>query len=192
MMRLQKTLSTLTLGCALFATTISVADDRGPRVARLLWQDRDKDVLMWGEVHAGAKWIVSASPVKGFPKLDLEKQDLVQMEHAAGHLLVGVRDNDDGKFQSGWITVDTGVREEPHGDHSHWKFVSSPSVKSSRLDADQGNPAHLYLYNGQFYMANDKKNGFTQLDPMDLANKPAAECGRFIAAGSLSSSKADR
>ncbi len=183
MMRLQKTLSTLTLGCALFATTISVADDRGPRVARLLWQDRDKDVLMWGEVHAGAKWIVSASPVKGFPKLDLEKQDLVQMEHAAGHLLVGVRDNGDGKFQSGWITVDTGVREEPHGDHSHWKFVSSPSVKSSRLDADQGNPAHLYLYNGQFYMANDKKNGFTQLDPMDLANKPAAECGRFIAGG---------
>lgn len=157
--------------------------NRGPRVARVLWQDRDKDALMWGEVHAGEKWIVSASPVKGFPKLDVEKQDLVQMEHAAGHLLIGVRDNDDGKFQSGWIAVDTGVREEPHGDHSHWNFVSSPSVKSSRLDTEQGNPAHLYLYNDHFYMANDKKNGFTQINPKDLVAKPAAECGTFFPGG---------
>ncbi len=181
--KMQTFLSAWVLGCAFGTTTISVADDRGPRVARLLWQDRDKDVLMYGEVHAGEKWIVSASPVKGFPKLDVEKQDLVQMEHAGGHLLIGVRDNDDGKFQSGWITVDTGVREEPHGDHSHWKFVSAPSVKSSRLDTEQGNPAHLYLYNGNFYMANDKKNGFTQLDPKDLAARPAEQCGSFFTGG---------
>ncbi len=159
------------------------ASDRGPRVARVLWQDLEKDTLMWGEVHAGEKWIVSASPVKNFPKLDVEKQDLVQMKHAAGHLLVGVRDNDDGKFQSGWVTVDTGVREEPHGDHSHWKFVSAPSVKHSRLDTDQGNPAHLYLYNGHFFMANDKKNGFTHIDPKDLVTKPAQECGAFFNGG---------
>ncbi len=162
---------------------LAIADDPGPRVARVLWQDRDKDVLMWGEVHSGEKWIVSASPVKNFPKLDPEKQDLVQMEHAAGYLLVGVRDNDDGKYQSGWIVIDTGVREEPHGDHSDWKFVSSPLVKSSRLDADQGNPAHLYLYNDHFYLANDRKNGFTQIDPKELDSKPAQECGTFCAGG---------
>lgn len=159
------------------------ADDLGPRVARVIWQDRDKDVLMWGEVHAGDKWVVSASPLKGFPGLNVEKQDLVQMEHAEGHLLVGVRDNDDGKFQSGWIVIDTGVREEPHGDHSHWKFVSAPSTKSSRLDAGQGNPAHLYLYNDHFYMANDKKNGFTHINPKDLISKPASECGVFFSGG---------
>lgn len=181
--KIQTLLSAWVLACAVGTTSMSVADDRGPRVARLLWQDRDKDVLMYGEVHAGEKWIVSASPVKGFPKLDVEKQDLVQMEHAGGHLLIGVRDNDEGKFQSGWITVDTGVREEPHGDHSHWKFVSAPSVKSSRLDTEQGNPAHLYLYDGNFYMANDKKNGFTQLDPKDLATKPAEQCGAFFTGG---------
>ena len=69
------------MGCVLLSP-VAIADDPGPRVARVLWQDRDKDVLMWGEVHGGEKWIVSASPVKGFPKLDTEKQDLVQMEHA--------------------------------------------------------------------------------------------------------------
>jgi hypothetical protein len=164
-------------------TSMAGAQERGPRVARVIWQDRDKDVLMWGEVHAGEKWIVSASPVRNFPGLNVEKQDLVQMEHAEGHLLVGVRDNDDGKFQSGWIAVDTGVREEPHGDHSHWKFVASPSVKGSRLDTDHGNPAHLYLYNGMFYMANDRKNGFTQIAPKDIASKPAEQCGVFFPGG---------
>ncbi|MBC7967163.1 MAG: hypothetical protein H7Z17_14715, partial [Fuerstia sp.] len=170
------------VGCILLSR-LANADDHGPRVARVLWQDRDKDTLMWGEVHGGEKWIVSASPVKDFPTLDPEKQDLMQMEHAEGHLLVGVCDNDDGKFQSGWVAVDTGVREEPHGNHSHWNFVSSPSVKSSRLDAEQGNPAHLYLYNGHFYMANDKKNGFTHIDPKDLIAKPAKDCGTFCTGG---------
>ena len=182
MNRLEKIFIALSFGCVLLSPAAH-ADDRGPRVARVLWQDRDKDTLMWGEVHGGEKWIVSASPVKDFPKLDLEKQDLVQMEHAEGHLLVGVRDNDDGKFQSGWVAVDTGVREEPHGNHSHWNFVSSPSVKSSRLNADQGNPAHLYVYNGHFYMANDKKNGFTQIAPKDLMSKPAKDCGTFCTGG---------
>ena len=177
-----RTAVALGLGLAFFSQACD-AGDRGPRIARVLWQDRDKDTLMWGEVHGGEQWIVSASPVKDFPKLDREKQDLVQMEHAEGHLLVGVRDNEDGKFQSGWVAVDTGVREEPHGDHSHWKFVGLPSVRGSRLDTEQGNPAHLYLYNGHFYMANDKKNGFTHLNPKDLLAKPAKECGNFFAGG---------
>ena len=180
--RLEKTFIALTFGCVLLSP-VAHADERGPRIARVLWQDRAKDTLMWGEVHGGEKWIVSASPVKDFPKLDVEKQDLGQMKKAEGHLLVGVRDNDDGKFQSGWVSVDTGVREEPHGNHSHWNFVSSPTVKSSRLDAEQGNPAHLYVYNGHFYMANDKKNGFTHIDPKDLIAKPAKDCGTFFTGG---------
>jgi hypothetical protein len=182
MHKLVRTAIMFSMGYSLLLS-VAAADDRGPRVARVLWQDRDKDTLMWGEIHGGEKWVVSASPVKGFPTLDKEKQDLVQMEQTAGHLLVGVRDNDDGKFQSGWVAVDTGVREEPHGDHSHWKFMSSPSVKSSRLDTEQGNPAHLYLYNSHFYMANDKKNGFTHIDPKDLVTKSATDCGTFFSGG---------
>lgn len=178
----KKTTSVWLFGYMLFSL-VTNADDRGPRVARVLWQNRDTGSLMWGEIHGGEKWIVSASPVKDFPKLDVKKQNLVQMDHAAGMLLVGVRDNDDGKYQSGWVAVDTGVREEPHGDHSHWKFVSSPSVKSSRIDTNQGNPAHLYLYNDHFYMANDTKNGFTQICPGDLAEKPASDCGLFFSGG---------
>jgi len=138
---------------------------------------------MWGEVFSGEQWVVTASPVKGFPKLDVEKQDLVQMEQAEGMLLVGVRDNDDGKHQSGWVAVDTGVRETPHGNHSDWTYPTVPMVKGSRLDADQGNPAHLYLYNGTFFMANDSKNGFTHLAPSELMTKACADCGTFCNGG---------
>lgn len=172
----------LLLGLTL-VTSHAGAADRGPRVARILWQDRDTETLMWGEVHGGDKWIVSASPVKNFPKLNLEKQSLKHMKASQGCLLIGVRDTDGGKFQSGWVSVDTGVREEPHGDHSHWKFVSTPSVKSNRLDAEQGNPAHVYVYNGHFYVANDKKNGFTHIDPKDLMTRPAQECGAYFSGG---------
>ena len=66
------------MGHAMLLSPVSNADDRGPRVARVLWQDRAKDTLMWGEVHGGEKWVVSASPIKNFPKIDGEKQDLVQ------------------------------------------------------------------------------------------------------------------
>lgn len=176
-------LTTMLLLSAFTLAERGQAGDRGPRVARVLWQDRSKDTLMWGEVHAGEKWIVSASPVDGFPKLDLEKQDLVQMEHARGVLLVGVRDEEKGAHQSGWVAVDTGVREEPHGDHSHWEFKGTPSVKCSKLDKEQGNPAHLYLYDGQYYLANDTRNGFTQLKPEELMKASGGYAGNFFSGG---------
>ena len=48
--RLENTIVALCLGWVLFSS-VAQADDRGPRIARVLWQDRDKETLMWGEVH---------------------------------------------------------------------------------------------------------------------------------------------
>lgn len=178
-------------GCVLLFLSVLVFNmtavvngaDYGPQVARLLWQDRDKGALRWGSVHAGQKWVVTAADVKGFPQLDTEKQSLTQMRQVDGLLLMGVRDNDQGRFQSGWIAVDTGVRKEAHGDHFHWRFMGAPAVKGSRLDAEQGNPAHLYVYNNIFYMAQDAKGGFTQLTPKDLAARPAQYSSSFRSGG---------
>lgn len=159
----------------------ATAADHGPRVARMLWQDHERGTLMWGEVHAGQKWVITASPVKGFPKLDAEKQLLGQMQQAEGFLLAGVRDIQNGTFQSGWVAVDTGVREQPHGDHSHWNFIAFPAVRGNQLNAEQGNPAQVSLYNGVFYVAHDGKLGFTRISPKDLASKPAKDCEKFFA-----------
>lgn len=155
----------------------------GNPVARLLWQNRETEAMHWGEVHAGPTMIVSAAPVKGFPKLEVDQQSLTPMELLDSMLLVGVRDSSDGGFQSGLVAIDTGMREEPHGNHSHWKFAAAPSVKQTLLDQNQGNPAHLSVYDGRFYVAGDRRNGFLQISPKDLAAGSPKSTAGFYAGG---------
>lgn len=118
---------------------------------------------------------MAGTTVDGFPKIDTDKCDLVQMQQAGGVLLTGVRDEEEGTVQSGWIAIDCGVDKEAHGDHFHWQFQRKPSVKTSKLGTDQGNPAHLYVYGDRFYIANDSKNGFTAIDPAALLKGKAAD-----------------
>ncbi len=125
-------------------------------ITRVFIQDPEKLTLMWADLLAQEPLTFSpAKPVEGFPQLDPERQSLVQMAVSAGKIMVGVRDDEDGEFQCGWVLVDTGVEEEEHGDHSHWYYNSAPKVIASRLDQSQGNLAHLYCYDGVFYLAND-------------------------------------
>ena len=159
-------LSCIALIAALILVT-SVSPVQAQRVrtkviTRIFWQDRDTDQLSYADITASDKWSIKRGWVNGFPKIDAQKQDLVQMQESGGMLMVGVRDHDDGKYQSGWVAIDTGVVEEPHGNHTHWRYAGKPTVKSSKLDTEQGNPAHVYVYDSQFYLTNGTKNGFTQ------------------------------
>ncbi|MFY9256970.1 MAG: hypothetical protein WAO83_26190 [Fuerstiella sp.] len=169
---------------ALVASSADAQTVRSKTMMRVFWQDRDPDQLSWANITLTDKWDIKRGWIQGFPKLDAEKQDLVQMKANNGILVVGVRDHDDGKFQSGWVSVDAGVFEEPHGNHSHWKYSSDPKVTGMTLDTDQGNPAHLYVYDNNFYLANDQKNGFTRLQPM-LLKQPAsaARSAKFFPGG---------
>ena len=139
------------------------------RHTRIFFQDDATKTVKWadllsvqpiqlGEVHE----------VEGFPKLDVARQTLVQMDVAQGHVLVGVRDDDDGKFQSGWVLIDTGLETADHGNHLDWIYARSPKVRATMLDDQQGNPAHLYCYEDVFYLANDQKNGFTRLASAEI------------------------
>lgn len=156
---------------------------RSKVMTRIFWQDRATDQISYADLVATNKWSIQRGWVKGFPKLDADKQDLVQMKECSGVLMVGVRDHDDGSHQSGWVAVDTGVSEEPHGNHTHWKYVRKPVVRQSKLDTEQGNPAHLYVYDRQFYMANDTKNGFTKAVPTAFMEDGAADTTRFFPGG---------
>jgi len=152
--------------CALpLHPNITPAQAREKIVTRVFWQDRETDKLSWADVVAADRLSIRRGWVAGFPQLDAEKQDLVQMRHCDGVLMVGVRDHDDGKHQSGWVAIDTGVSEEPHGNHTHWKYTRKPAVKRLALDSEQGNPAHIYVYDRHFYLANDTRNGFTRAMP---------------------------
>lgn len=149
----------------------SMGAEPPPRnLTRLFFQDDDQKTLKWADLRSGEPpQLGAATIVSGFPQLNSERQTLVQMEAAAGMILVGVRDDEDGKFQSGWILIDTGVEKEEHGDHTHWTYPRSPAVLAHVLDQQQGNPAHLYQYEEIFYVANDAKCGFTRYDPTGIS-----------------------
>ncbi|MCS7020268.1 MAG: hypothetical protein NZ703_05530 [Gemmataceae bacterium] len=135
---------------------------------RLFVQDLDNCALKWTTVRLDQdnRWLCDPwATVSGFPALDAKRQKLVQMDVVGSLLLVGVRDDADGTFQSGWVLLDTGVRYIDHGDHGHWNFRRSPEVWDQCLDDKQGNPAHLYVYNEKFFLANDRLNGYTRIDP---------------------------
>lgn len=160
-------LSCWVLSVVTLVGTARAADPPPRTVTRVFFQDDSERVVKWADLglQGSTLSLTQIGSVEGFPKLDADEQRLVQMEAARGFLLVGVRDEDDGEFGSGWILIDTGVEEEEHGDHSHWTYVRPPRVRALTIDKQQGNPAHLYCYDDVFYLANDRKNGYTRLDP---------------------------
>lgn len=181
---LKRTVLMALLALTTSVSTVEAQTIRTKNMMRIFWQDRDTDQLSWADITASSQWGIQRGWIEGFPKLDAEKQDLVQMKANNGVLVVGVRDHDDGKHQSGWVSVDTGVFEEAHGNHSHWKYGSPPKVTGQQLDTDQGNPAHLYVYENNFYLANDQKNGFSRLQPMQLKQSAiAAGSAKFFPGG---------
>lgn len=173
---------TLVGGSSLFAEAVSneaehfVAAEAKQVNCRVFYQDHKTKELKWFNFYQGTTYTYSSPQnVEGFPKIDPEKQNLVQMGACKGTLLVGVKDNTDGEYQSGWVLVSTGVREIPHGNHSHWKYDQNPKVILRQLDKKQGNPTHIYNYQDRFYLANDKNNGYTRIDPWDSATNPSTK-----------------
>lgn len=164
----------------------TTSSPKGPvTVSRIVWQDDSDHTLKWSDLTRDPQGLsLKKQSIEGFPKLDSMQQSFVQMEEADGIVVLGIHDNEDGSFGSGWVAVDSGVVEEEHGDHSHWHFEKNPQVLYSQLDKEQGNPAHVYLYQGDIFLANDKKNGFTILSPGSLRKASTrATATRFFSGG---------
>ncbi|AWM38539.1 hypothetical protein GobsT_32880 [Gemmata obscuriglobus] len=167
---------------------VAGGDDKAPAkakppapIVRLFVQDMKTCSVKWADVRVGADQELLLDPladVAGFKKLDPAKQKLVQMRESGSLVCVGVRDDADGAFESGWVLMQSGVGYADHGDHGHWTYKAAPAVIDSRLDAKQGNPAHLYRYDGWFYLANDKLNGYTRIDPEGYATNDARSLGQ--------------
>lgn len=153
------------LACSCFSP-VQAAHPLGKHLTRVFFQDDESKTVKWADLLAGQS-LALAMPevVEGFPKLDPATQSLAQMQIAQGKLLVAVRDNADGTIQSGWVLIDCGIETRPHGNHLDWVYARSPQVKATQLDKEQGNPPHVYVYDNQFFVTQDKRNGFTRIDP---------------------------
>lgn len=172
----------LAIGLSVACSANALAQTTARTYARLIWQDAAEQTLRWGDVKKGTEWSLEPDSVSQHPDLDPERHRFVQMQLVENLALVGVRDDDNGAFRSGWFALDSGVEKHAHGDHFHWSYRSNPEVISAVLDERQGNPAHVYLYQGAFYIANDKKNGFTLVSP-SLLGKSDAQQDQFFKAG---------
>ena len=99
---------------------------KAPRpFARLFVQDHQTASLKWADLRVDERNHFTLDPlaaVDGFQTLDPARQKLVQMREAGGLVCVGVRDDADGAFGSGWVLVRSGVGYVDHGDHGHWTF----------------------------------------------------------------------
>ena len=150
-------------------------------LTRLFWQDRDEATIRVGDLmKTGDTFEISKVKLNDFPSLSVDENDLVQMTVVRDRLIVGVRDHKDGKQNSGWVEIKTGVEEDYQGDHSDWSYGSDATATASTLDEGQGNPAHVYQYGDRVYIANDKNNGFTQVNPADGTSRFFTGGGRHI------------
>lgn len=157
----------------------------GTPFMRIVWQDRDAKALRWGQFSQVDSQVQFSKydNIEGFPQLDAERNELVQMHRVGRVVVVGIRDDEDGQYQSGWAAIDMGVRSHSHGDHDDHVYKEPPHILASVVDQSQGNPAHLYQYEGMFYLANDKLNGFTKLDPLHLLRQDDHQNGQFYRGG---------
>jgi len=157
-----KSLLQLAAACLITTIATATANAEGRTVARLFWQDNHDATVNYGDLKKSAQgWTLQPEPIPDFPSLDTAEQMLVQMQTDAGIIVLGIHDHAAGTVGSGWIAIDSGAIEESHGDHSHVRLKHQPSVLHTRVDTDQGNPAHVYKYGKSFVLANDSNNGFT-------------------------------
>jgi len=148
-------------------------------LTRLVLQDQHDCTVRWLDVFSspdGKTGFTKPTVVGRFPALDPKRQKLVQMRESGGVIVVGVRDENKGAFGSGHVVIDSGVGKSDHGDHLHWSYERAPAVIDQTVDLDQGNPAHVYRYDGKIYVANDLNNGYTRIDP----SKFRSEEGRIL------------
>lgn len=149
--------------------------------ARLMWHDQETHQPKWGDLGKGESWGLNAQTVQGWPSLADHQASIAQLAHHQTNVVAAIRDDQEGKQWSGWVAIDHGVRDEAHGDHFHSKYTDLPKVRKSKLDASQGNPAHIYVYDQQFFLANDTKNGLTVLAPNPANTSDLVD--RFVEAG---------
>lgn len=173
----------IAFGLVLLSSTSVVAQTTERTISRLFWQDASDQRVYWGDLkRADGSFSLDKLTIANFPELDIEKQSHVQMELVDDTILSGVHDDEDGIFASGWVAIKTGASREEHGDHAHWHFEEPPSILQTKIDSEQGNPAHVYVYSDRFYLANDKKNGFTEV-AKDASESSSKLSSQFVSAG---------
>lgn len=173
---------------ALFCTIAAAALTNGPSpaaaqmrattITRVFWQDRETQRLSYADVTTTNQWNLKRGWVTGIPKIDATGQSLGHMNQAGGLLALNVTGT-----SGGWVAIDSGAYEEPHGNHTHWKYNKLPATKLSNLKSDKTSGARTYVYDNQLYVTDPALNGFTRANP-SAVRYGGSSATRFFKGGS--------
>ena len=162
----------LLLGLAVPADAQHQHQHRKKTNMRLFWVDQSTQKLTWGDVVTTDKWALNTSTVDGFPEMDSKANRLSPLVGRNGMVVAGISGTADDKKKGRWVAIDSGVYQEPHGNHFHWKYTGRPTVTQTINEERQGRASRVSFVGEQLYLLGDK--GFSTDNLNNLRIRGAA------------------
>ena len=150
-------------------TAAVVAQDTRPRtIMRVFWQDLESAKLSYADLVTTSKWNLNRGWVADFVQPDADSAKLGPMQAIGERVLIAINRNDGTSER---VLFDSGVFEEPHGNHFHWRYSRKPAVVSHSMAP--GTTTHVSDSGDKRFVVHQAKGGFATTDPKQL--KAASE-----------------
>ena len=153
--------SVLILMCLVsqFAVPILASGQHAKTNTRLFWVDQESQQLKWGDVVTTDKWALKTGTVDAFPKTDPATSKIGPLFDLNGLVIAAMSGKQNDEKQNTWIAMDSGVFQQGHGNHFHWKYTGRPSVTKTIAEKQQGENVRIAANGQQLYLLGEK--GFT-------------------------------
>lgn len=159
------------LACSIFTfqTAAVVAQDSRPRtIMRVFWQDRDTARLSYADLVTTSKWNLNRGWVADFLQPEANTAALGPMQTLGERVLIAVNRNDGTSER---ILFDSGVFEEPHGNHFHWRYSRKPAVVSRSVAPVA--TTHVSISANKRFVVHQADGGFATTDPKQMKTASA-------------------
>ncbi len=114
----------LVITACLSCGSVTAQTPRKKTITRVFWQDADTQKLSYADLSTTDRWHIKRGWVKGFPDVDSKTQTLGPMVQLGKQLAVAIA----GSEKSQIVRIDSGVAEQPHGNHFHWTYNGTPNA----------------------------------------------------------------
>ena len=169
----------LLISTILPCATVDGQTQRKKTITRVFWQDLESGKLNYADLATTDKWHINRGWVQGFPETDTANQQLGPMQQIGKTLVVSINaGGDNGKSKI--VGIDSGVFEQPHGNHTHWVYSSLPQART--VQPIEGTAREAMVINNQYYFGlNDQR--FVAADPNQLMQQGNTNALRMLKAG---------
>ena len=169
----------LLIAVLLPCTTADGQTQRKKTITRVFWQDLESGKLNYADLATTDKWHINRGFVQGFPELEAGKQKLGPMQQIGKTLMVSVNSAGDAG-ESKLAAIDSGVFEQPHGNHAHWVYSNLPQVRNM-LPVTGVATKSMAINNQYFFGLSDQR--FVAADPNQMMLQGNSNALRMMKGG---------